>query len=212
MLKRYCEREGIEESRLSSGVTHSGVALSTVVSSEFGTTLPASRHGAFLSAPSHVGRTASLLEERGIRSPSAEVIEGRLKNSVVLKDLNSFFSHLTSSGRCDLIALVDNYRDLFSDVPRRTDVIAHDIDVGDSRPVKQHAYRANPLKRQQLQQEVKFMLDNGIAEPSFSPWSSPCLLVPKSDGTLRFCTDFRKVNAVTKPDSFPLPRVDHQAW
>ena len=208
MLKRYCEREGIEESRLSSGVTQSGVALSTVVSSEFGTTLPASRHGAFLSAPSHVGRTASLLEERGIRSPSAEVIEGRLKNSVVLKDLNSFFSHLTSSGRCDLIALVDNYRDLFSDVPRRTDVIAHDIDVGDSRPVKQHAYRANPLKRQQLQQEVKFMLDNGIAEPSFSPWSSPCLLVPKSDGTLRFCTDFRKVNAVTKPDSFPLPRMD----
>ena len=52
------------------------------------------------------------------------------------------------------------------------------------------------------------MVDHDIAEPSFSPWSSPCLLVPKPDGTSRFCTDFRKVNAVTKPDSFPLPRMD----
>lgn len=47
-----------------------------------------------------------------------------------------------------------------------------------------------------------------IAEPSCSPWSSPCLLAEKSDGTPRFCTDFRKVNAVTKPGSFPLPRLD----
>ncbi len=52
------------------------------------------------------------------------------------------------------------------------------------------------------------MLKHGIAEPSSSPWSSPCLLVEKHDGTLRFCTDFRKVNSVTKPDSYPLPRLD----
>ncbi len=52
------------------------------------------------------------------------------------------------------------------------------------------------------------MLEHGIAEPSSSPWSSPCLLVEKHDGCLRFCTDFRKVNAVTKPDSYPLPRLD----
>ena len=52
------------------------------------------------------------------------------------------------------------------------------------------------------------MLENGIAEPCSSSWSSPCLLVPKSDNTPRFCSDFRKVNNVTKPDSFPLPRMD----
>ena len=78
----------------------------------------------------HVMDTVSSLEERGIRCPSVEVVEGRLTNSVILKDLNSFLPHLPSSDRCDLITLINNYRDLFSDVPRRTNVITHDIDVG----------------------------------------------------------------------------------
>jgi len=49
---------------------------------------------------------------------------------------------------------------------------------------------------------------NRIAEASLNPWSSPCLLVDKSDKSDRFCTDFRKVNNVTKPDSYPLPRME----
>ena len=51
-------------------------------------------------------------------------------------------------------------------------------------------------------------LANDLVEPSQSSWSLPCLLVPKGDGTYRFCTDFRKVNSVTKSDSFPIPRVE----
>ena len=52
------------------------------------------------------------------------------------------------------------------------------------------------------------MLGSGIAQPSCPSWASPCLLVPKSNNTPRFCSDFRKVNNVTKPDSFPLPRME----
>ena len=52
------------------------------------------------------------------------------------------------------------------------------------------------------------MLENNIIEPCYSPWSSPCLLTPKPDGSFRFVTDFRKVNAVTKTDCYPLPRID----
>jgi hypothetical protein len=52
------------------------------------------------------------------------------------------------------------------------------------------------------------MLDNDIIVPSKSDWSSPCILVPKPDGTYRLCTDFRKVNSVTKTDSYPIPKID----
>lgn len=57
---------------------------------------------------------------------------------------------------------------LFSDVLSRTHVISHDIDVGDSSPIKQHAYRVNPDKRARLQDQVKYMIENGIAEHSCS--------------------------------------------
>lgn len=59
-----------------------------------------------------------------------------------------------------------------------------------------------------MKTEVEYMLQHGLAQHSQCPWSSPCLLVPKADGPFRFCTDFRKVNAVPKPDSFPLPRME----
>ena len=52
------------------------------------------------------------------------------------------------------------------------------------------------------------MIENNLAEPSNSPWASPCILVPKPDNTYRLCTDFRKLNDVTKKDSYPLVRID----
>lgn len=59
-----------------------------------------------------------------------------------------------------------------------------------------------------MEAEVQYMLDNEIAVPSSSSWASPSLLVEKSDKSPRFCTDYRKVNKVTKPDSYPLPRME----
>ncbi len=59
-----------------------------------------------------------------------------------------------------------------------------------------------------MKSEIGYMLQNGLAVSSQSACSSPCLLVPKSDGSFRFCTDYRKINAVTKTDLFPLPRID----
>ena len=74
--------------------------------------------------------------------------------------------------------------------------------------MKQHPYRLHPERQQYLRKEIKYLLDNDFMKPSQSEWSSPCILVPKSDGTFRMCTDYRKVNSVTKPDTFPIPRID----
>lgn len=96
----------------------------------------------------------------------------------------------------------------FSDYPGRTDVVMHDIELTDTKPVKQHPYRMHPAKVKILEEEVKEMLKLGVIERSHSDYSSPVVMIPKPDNTQRVCIDFRKLNALTKPDSFPIPRVD----
>ena len=132
----------------------------------------------------------------------------KLKNSEVLDNLNAKLCHLSPEQQDDIANLIYEYSDLFPDVPTKTHIALHDVNVGDAKPIKQHPYRVNPIKREILSQEVKFMLENEIIEGSHSEWSSPCLLVPKPDKTYRFCTDFRKVNNVTKSDSYPIPRME----
>ena len=132
----------------------------------------------------------------------------KLENSDILRNLNNKLSHLEPSQQEELKQLIHEYEHLFPDIPTRTDKIYHDVIVEDSKPIKQFPYRMNPLKQKYLQDEVKYLLENDFIEPSQSNYSSPCILVPKSNGTYRMCTDYRKVNSVTKTDSFPIPRID----
>ena len=131
----------------------------------------------------------------------------KLQNSQILDDLGTKLSHLPSVQRKGLAEVITQYREVFPDVPSKTNLIEHDVDVGDSAPIKQHPYRVSPMKKELLDKEVQYMLENDIIEESQSNWSSPCILVPKHDGGFRFCTDFRKVNDKTKSDSFPIPRI-----
>ena len=132
----------------------------------------------------------------------------KLENSDILRNLNNKLFHLEPSQQEELKQLIHEYEHSFPDIPTRTDKIYHDVIVEDSKPIKQHPYRMNPLKQKYLQDEVKYLLENDFIEPSQSNYSSPCILVPKSNGTYRMCTDYRKVNSVTKTDSFPIPRID----
>ena len=81
------------------------------------------------------------------------------------------------------------------------------IDTGDHAPVRMRAYRAPLAKRQQIEKEIEDMLQDGVIEPSKSPWASPVTLVSKPDGSIRFCSDYRRVNSITKKDCYPIPHV-----
>ncbi len=122
--------------------------------------------------------------------------------------LRGKLSHLEKTRGEELLGRLLQYPAVFSKVPGRTALAVHDIDVGDSRPVKLPPYRTNPHKQKLLEEELQYMLAHGLITRAYSEWSSPVTLQPKPDGRVRFCVDFRKVNALTKADTYPLPRVD----
>ena len=91
-----------------------------------------------------------------------------------------------------MISLITEFSVLFPDVPGRTDCVCHDVDVMGATPIKQHPYRMNPVKLQQLRSEIEYMLAHDLIEPSQSLWSSPCILVPKGDEHITFARIFIK--------------------
>ena len=90
----------------------------------------------------------------------------------------------------------------------KTDLIHMHIDTGDAVPRKQSPQRMPFSVRQEVAKQLKSMQKNNVIQPSCSPWSSPVVMVWKKDGTHRFCVDYRSLNSLTKPDTFPLPRID----
>lgn len=82
------------------------------------------------------------------------------------------------------------------------------IDTGDSRPIRQMPRRVPFHLKKAVDEQIEDMLSKGVIKPSTSEWASPVCLVHKPDGTLRFCVDYRKLNAVSKHDAYPLPNIN----
>ena len=89
-----------------------------------------------------------------------------------------------------------------------TDLVQMTIETGDAVPRRQPVRRMPFAVRLEVARQLDEMQSRGVIQPSSSPWASPVVLVRKKDGSLRFCIDYRHLNLVTKPDVFPLPRMD----
>lgn len=106
--------------------------------------------------------------------------------------------------------IIESFKDIAGTDEKlgRTHKLAHYIETGDAKPFRQRQYLMSPYMLKHLNNELDKMLALNVVEPSHGSWNSPVLLVKKNSGEYRFCFDGRILNSVTKPDRYPLPRVD----
>lgn len=88
------------------------------------------------------------------------------------------------------------------------DVREHHVRTNLDVPIYQHPYRKSMRERMAIREEIAKMLKARIIRASQSPWSSPVVMIPKKDGSHRFCVDYRKLNKITDQDPYPMPRID----
>lgn len=90
----------------------------------------------------------------------------------------------------------------------RSHLVHHRIDTGKHRPFKEQLRRHPLVHLDYIDEQVERMLKADVIGPCASPWSSNVVLAKNSDGSLRFCVDYRRLNDITYKDLYPLPRID----
>lgn len=118
--------------------------------------------------------------------------------------------HIPASHRGQFKQVIEENLDIFAETDLelgRTNKVKMAIDTGDHPPIKQRPYKIAFSQRPQVDKALDDMLEADIIRPSESPWSSPLVIIPKKDGTKRMCVDYRKLNNVTRKNSYPLPDI-----
>jgi hypothetical protein len=159
---------------------------------------------------------ADVIQSDEIHSESGdENVEPVSVNEAVLKTVDGLVNGLSEDLETEQAQQVRNLLLQFSDILSlneydvgRTTLVEHTIDTGDHRPLRQALRRHPQAHLQAIDDQVEEMRQHGIIEPAASPWASNVVLVRKKDGSLRFCVDYRSLNAVTYRDTYPLPHID----
>ena len=111
----------------------------------------------------------------------------------------------------EIAALVNKFSYLFekpTDLPPKRPY-DHSVQlIPGAQPFRLRPYRYNPAQKDEIEKQVNELLQNGMIQASVSPFASPVLLVKKKTGDWRLCVDYRRLNALTVKDKFPLPVID----
>lgn len=117
----------------------------------------------------------------------------------------------TPEQQAELGALLAQYADVFAindEDLGYTDQVEHEIPLLDQTPISQPYRRIPPNQYKEVREHIAELLRKGVIRESSSSYASPIVLVRKTDGSLRLCVDYRKLNLKTRRDAFPLPRID----
>jgi RNase H-like domain found in reverse transcriptase/Reverse transcriptase (RNA-dependent DNA polymerase) len=167
---------------------------------------------AFVELRNHSNKPLKLPENKELaKIKSYEIWDPGIESVKSIKTINEIdLSKVDDEMRAPLRELLQEYSDIFSEQGYdigKTDVIQHHIDTGNHRPIRLRPYRTPHKLKAEMKKHIDDMLKANIIKPSTSPWAAPALLVNKHDGSTRFVVDYRALNAVTKFDSYPMPRI-----
>ena len=115
---------------------------------------------------------------------------------------------LSCQQQAEIRSLLSEFEDVLTSRPGTTNLGEHTIVVTDQKPVNKRPYPLPYAMRDKVDKEIQKMLHEGIIERSDSPYNAPIVLVRKSDDSIRFCVDYRGLNALTQFDAEPMPCVE----
>ena len=117
-------------------------------------------------------------------------------------------SHLAEPQQIELLELLDEYSDCFSDTPGFCDVVEHEIiTTSDFKPRQCRAYKVPEILKVEIERQVQQLVTNGFIVPSTSPMSSGVVCVVKNDKSIRLTCDYRFLNKFTVSDCQPMPNL-----
>ena len=147
--------------------------------------------------PELVDETGFLIEEAD--DESNEPVPDNMHNG----------KRLSLAQQQELKKLLEKFTPIMSNNPGRTHLIEHHIRTSGKKAIRQPPYRLPRAFRDEVIAELQDMVKAGIMVPSQSEWAFPMVIVKKKDGKARICIDYRKLNAVTEGDAYPMPRIDN---
>lgn len=92
--------------------------------------------------------------------------------------------------------------------PLTTSGMERHMNTEERGPIFERRLRGSVADNEVIRAETEKMLRDGVVEPVNGAWGFPVVLTKKRDGTVRFCVDYRRLNAITVRDVYPLPRID----
>ena len=162
--------------------------------------------------PPHV-ITATQLKRRARKGIPIYVVQ---INNIGIPIMDSGNDNQNDESEPELTSLLTEFSDVFPDdlppglPPERSVELKIDLEP-EAKPIKRPIYKLSMEELNEVKRQIDDLLEKGFIRPSISPWGSSVLFVPKKDGGLRMCVDYRALNKATIRNNYPLPRID-EVW